>query len=192
MSRFSGKCDLYDHIMMEYRQTKDTIQDELRCFDAFKAKTHGVIHQHRKVKVTKWNRDFVKEHCNVFDYIDEEYEVSDKRCKNGVSKRVRSTYTYWGKEYTLDELNEKEEVYITIDIPFDTILDIIPYYPYIISVAACHEDSEYIVLSNESFVDSNYLEKLSYGLPETYPSWYKGELQKHYIDVCKELAEVSK
>ena len=56
MSRFSGKCDLFDHMCMEKHRTKDgsdkkedlekasvLYSDPVECFEIFKKKTGGVL-----------------------------------------------------------------------------------------------------------------------------------------------------
>ena len=57
MSKFSGKCDLYDHIMMEktYPDSKNPnilISNELECFEIFKKRTGGKLYQHLKIELT--------------------------------------------------------------------------------------------------------------------------------------------
>jgi hypothetical protein len=56
MSKFSGKCDLYDHVMMEktYPDPNNKnilVSDELECFEIFKKRTGGILCQSRKVKL---------------------------------------------------------------------------------------------------------------------------------------------
>ena len=120
MSRWSGKCDLYDTIMMLHHRTKDgsdkkedldkasvLYSDELECFNEFKEKTGGVIHQHQKIKVTLLNQELVEKKCKSFKIIKHTKEVEDKRFKETKRTDTYYTYEYWGKEYKdLKELNK--------------------------------------------------------------------------------------
>lgn len=201
MSVFSGKCDLYDHIgglggwynkegkPVEFgdKNTFVYFSDEYRDFVAFKKATGGVLHQHKKVEVTKFNLQFIKEHCDEFDIIEHIEQISDKRTRSGYKELKNYTYKYWGKEYTsLKELNKKG-VYITIDIHFNTILDLIPYYPYIVSAnfSTTNEDgtrSEYVVISKEPFPISERDDLMRGGY---YSAWehYAKKLQNHYREI---------
>lgn len=182
MSRFSGKCDLCDHINMNSDSYNEF--DELRNFEEFKRRTGGVIHQHRKIVVSTYNQEFVKEHCNGFDFDERVRRIPDNRCLNRVREEKYFMYTYYGKEYTLKELN-KRGVYITIDIKFNTLLDIIPYYPYVIAAMSSSEDSEYVVISTESETEYNFERSLKSGSIAHFPSIYNEDLQKHYLEVCR-------
>lgn len=177
MSRFSGKCDVFDFMMM-------SCDDELKAFETFKKETKGVLHQHRKVTVTEINREWVAKHSHLT--WNEETVV--KTLKDGRTRKVTNTvYTYWGKDYpSLKKLNKKG-VYVTIDIPFETIFDLIPYYSYVIAACGHSEGNSYIVLADESEPDSRFDEYLSRGFVEDprFPSYYKTELQEHYLEVVK-------
>lgn len=129
----------------------------MQDFEAFKKRTKGVIHQHVKIKVDEWNQDYVKAHCKAFDFTKHTEQTDDKRCKSGKKERYYYTYTYYGREYNLKELN-KHEVYITKDIHFNTILDLIPYFPYIVSVSAYIDNICKVVVSSESYVESCFKE----------------------------------
>lgn len=196
MSTFSGKCDLYDHIMMEKHRTADgsddpqklkeaqvLYSDELECFEIFKQKTGGVIHQHKLITVTEQNQMMVAEKCDQFEVIEYFDEVPDKRKKGGYRTIVTYTYRYWGRDYdTLKELN-KHGVYITIDIHFNTILDLIPYYPYIIAMSYGSKDSEYVVISKKSFVLQERDEMYDYGYDSKMWEGYNKKLQDHYREI---------
>ena len=171
MSFISGVCDLLDHISglggwydkdgnpVKFGQEgvgcyySDIMQD----FEEFKRRTKGVIHQHVKVKVNEWNQDYVKEHCKGFDFTKHTEIRGDKRCKEGKKEYYYYTYTYYGKEYILKELNQ-HGVYITKDIHFKTILDLLPYFPYVVSCAACSQEQENVYLANRSEVEDNFRE----------------------------------
>lgn len=174
MSRFSGKCDLFSAISGRggwFDKNGNPVKfgqegiycyysDIMRDFEAFKKETDGTLHQHVKVKVDEWNRDYVKAHCKGFDFEKHIRTVKDKRCSSGTRDIYYYIYKYYGKEYRdLKELN-KHGVYITKDIHFKTILDLIPYFPYLITVEAHSDGKSYIVISKESFVEEEFKEHL--------------------------------
>ena len=148
MSIYSGKCDLCDHIAgmggwydkngnpvkMGDPNVEAYYSDEMQDFLAFKKETGGVLHQHKKMTVTKWNHDEAKKWCPELEIIEHKKTVVDNRQKSGLRTETYYTYKYFNKEYTLKELNKKG-VWITIDIHFNTLLDLIPYYPYLITYA---------------------------------------------------------
>lgn len=177
MSKFSGKCDLYDHIMMmkQYPHPNNPnilVSDELECFELFKEATNGVIYKSINVQVNQHNQEIISKMCPYFNF--EPLPRPSRRHKQ------RYMYKYFGKDTTLKELNKTG---ISIDMPiyFDSLLDIIPYYPYIITCAFCTDGKQHIILSNKSFVDSRIEDGLKYG---HFPYVdYKKELQKHYIEV---------
>lgn len=182
MSIFSGKCDLYDDMCICGRT-----DDEYQNFLEFKRRTNGTLHQHKKIEVTEQNQMMVAEKCNQFEVIEYFDEVPDKRKKSGYRNIVTYTYRYWGRDYdTLKELNKKG-VYITIDIHFDTILDLIPYYPYIVSASATTtgEDgnkSAYIVISKEPFPISERDDLMRIGYNSAWEHYAK-KLQNHYREI---------
>lgn len=196
MSKFSGKCDLYDHIAGMggwYDQHGNKVKfgqknvscyysDELQDFEAFKKATNGKLHRHYKVVVTQFNQEFVKQHCKEFDFIKHSEERPNKVSKTGFKTFTYYTYIYFGKEYSLKELN-KHGVYIDVEILFDTLLDIIPYYPYIVTACYQADGTQYVVISNESFVESSFKDHLQYGWIDSID--YRQILQEHYLEVCK-------
>lgn len=187
MSVFSGKCDLFDHISFEkmYNNGSYKVSDELECFEIFKKRTGGKIYQHYLVKVTELNQDKVKDYCKDFDFTKIETKVPDKRMKEGFKIITSYTYTYYGTEYkSLKELN-KHGVYIEQEITFNTLLDIIPYYSYVIAFSASDENSEHVVIANESYPMSEFNDGLKYGTFFRFPNWENQRLQEHYIEVCK-------
>ena len=189
MSRFSSKFDLFDFMSgmggwfdRDGNLVKDICSgpgvlysDAMRDFEAFKKSTGGVIHQHIKVKVDEWNQDYVKSHCPGFDFIKHTEVREDKRCKEGKKEYYYYTYTYFNKEYkNLKELN-KHGVYVTKDIHFNTILDLIPFFPYIVSVAAKDKDSTTVFISDRSYVDKCFREH-NWGGAEQSADYYRHEL----------------
>lgn len=163
MSCFSSKFDLFDYMSgisgwrdKDDNKVNDTYfnprhENEWEDFLVFKERTKGMLHQHLKVVVSEYNQEDIKERCSQFDFTEHIKVIKDKRFKTGVREEKYFTYTYWNKEYSsLKELNKKG-VYITIDIKFDTLLDLLPYYPYIVSSSASTEDSLYIVISSKPY-----------------------------------------
>lgn len=185
MSRWSGKADLADHIMMEKMYEKDNHyeSDEMECFEIFKKKTGGKIYQSKRVKVDVFNRDYIASKCPQFKYEESTITVSDARSKSGESKRKVTKYYYFGKEMSLANIN-KTGVYIEEAIPFKTIFDIIPFYPHIIIAASISKDTEHVVISEKSHVDTMFEDFFT---PNTtdIQTRYRQELQNHYAELFK-------
>ena len=195
MSIYSGKFDLCDFIMgIAGWYDKDGnpakigegsgayYSDEYRDFLEFKKRTGGVLHQHKVLTVTPWNHDEAMKLCPELEIIEHKKTVPDKRQKSGQREDVYYTYKYWGKEYTLKELN-KRKVYVTIDIHFDTLLDLIPYYPYIVSMACSNDGKQTVYISSQSFVDEEVDDHLEHGWYSDFWQHYKKKLQEHYQEI---------
>ena len=191
MSRFSGRYDLFDAMSgtggwfdkngnpVKFNQEGVSCyySDVMKDFEAFKNETDGVIHQHIKVKVDEWNQDYVKTHCKGFNFEKHIKTIIDKRCNSGIREIQYYTYNYYNKEYKdLKELN-KHGVFITKDIHFNTLLDLVPYFPYIVTVAAHSDGKSYIVVSKESFVEEEFKEHLR-DSADTMANHYRHELAK--------------
>ena len=170
MSRWSGKCDFADHIAgiggwydrdgnpVEFGQKGVSVyySDELKDFRAFKEKTGGVMYQHKRIKnIDEWNQKFIKDHCPGFNYVEHVNKIADKRCKSGVREEKYFTYTYFGQEYTQKEINKKG-VYITVEIHFDTLLDIIKYYPYI-EMTSFESENDFKFYKNEKTLSLGFV-----------------------------------
>lgn len=197
MSQFSGEYDLADHIGGQGgwfdkngnpakmgSGTSPLYSDEMLDFIAFKKRTGGVIHQHKKIKVSEWNQKDVEAHCPAFKVFEHTRKLPDKRTKSGFREETYYTYEYYGKEYkNLKELNKKN-VYVTIDITFDTLLDILPYYPYTISFCSCNEDTETVFISNLPGPLKDMEDSYESGgfLNNSWP-WYQKKLQEHTQEV---------
>ena len=196
MSIYSGKCDLADHIgglggwynkdgkPIDFgdKNTYVYFSDEYRDFLAFRNRTGGMLYQHLKIEVTRWNLDYVKEHCEEFNYTKHIEQTPDKRAKNGYKEKIFYSYTYWNQEYTsLKELNKKG-VYITLTIHFNTLLDLIPYYPYTVTMSCWDNDHEVVYISNQSYVIKNRNELLVGGYENMWETYNK-TLQDHYRKV---------
>lgn len=195
MSIYSGKFDLCDFIMgIAGWYDKDGnpakigegsgayYSDEYRDFLEFKKRTGGVLHQHKVLTIKPWNHDKAMKLCPELEVIEHKKTVPDKRQKSGQREEVYYTYKYWGKEYTLKELN-KRKVYITIDIHFDTLLDLIPYYPYIVSMACSNDGKQTVYISSQSFVDEEVDDDLEHGWYSDFWQHYKKKLQEHYQEI---------
>lgn len=196
MSKFSGKCDLCDTISgMGGWYDRDgnpakigdgvgaLYSDELQDFIVFKKKTKGIIYQHLPIKVTLFNQDLVADKNEHFKVITHIKEIPDKRYKSGKREKKYFTYEYFGKEYkTLTKLN-KENISITKEIHFETLLDIIPYYPYITSSICSTADSMTVFITEQSYIDIQEASLLQYGYFSTVWNHYRELLQDHYRKV---------
>lgn len=177
MSKFSGKCDLCDHIMMMKSHPKADnhnvlVSDEMECFELFKQATGGVIYKEIQIEVNEYNQKFISDLCDYFTF-EPIPKISERH-------KQRYSYKYFGQEMTLKQLN-KEGVHVAVPIHFETLLDIIPYYPHIVICAFCQDGKQQITISGKSFVDTQIEDALKFG---RFPYVdYKKELQKHYIDV---------
>ena len=202
MGRFSGRCDLCDHIAglggwfdkdgnsVELGRASRYYSDEMLDFIEFTRQTGGVIHQHKKVTVSEWNQEDVKNHCPGFNFTKHTRKIPDNRYKDKFREETYYTYTYYGKEYTsLKELNKKN-VYITIDIHFNTLLDLIPYYPYIVSACSHNSDSSpesCVFISEKPYPIEQRDERLKTGGLIDYSfQRYQRDLNEHFRDVVLE------
>jgi hypothetical protein len=187
MSRFSGKSDLADIILTQKMYpvypgnlNSPLTSDEMECFNIFKEKTKGVIHQHFKLELNEMNID------KEIEIVNSPRMLSKKEIPWGDGKEHRTkkyVYIYWGKEYnSLKELNKKG-YYSTKKIKFDTLLDIIPYYPHIVSFMSSDSQTMFVVISGESYVDYQYEEFRKFGSESSMYDFYRKELQNHYVEV---------
>ncbi len=187
MSHFSGKCDLYDHV---FGGAFDW-DDYFNAFDAFKKKTGGKLYQERKVIVSKDNQDAVCRMNHELSYSNTAVMKTDK--KGNTKEVIETRYMYWGTIYpNLRELN-KHGVYIKVEIPFSTVMDLIPYYPYVVAARYWSNDKEMCIIAQQSQPDREIRDALESGwLSEgriDFQMRYKRELQKHYIEVCDVLCD---
>lgn len=197
MSRYSGRCDLCSHIAgtggwYDKNGTPAKIgdpdvrvyySDEYQDFLEFKKQTDGTLYQHLRVEVTEWNQDFVAENCNNFKIIKHTKMVPDKRLKSGEKEVTEYSYIYFGKEYkSLKELNRKH-VYIVKEIHFNTLLDLLPYYPYIVSSCCSSDGKQTVFISNISSVDEEENSALQCGWKRTLTDYYRQQLAEHYQEV---------
>lgn len=198
MSRYSGKCDLADLVFgqggyfdrdgnqVEFGQegVGAYYSDEWLDFLAFKKKTGGVLYQHKNVKVNSYNKEDLKKYCPDFDFKEVKHTVIDKRSKSGYRDVISYIYTYYGKEYTEQELNTKGGIYIKVAIKFDTLLDLLKYYPYLTSAVIADADKLTVFISDASFVDQEFDGLIKRGCVTTTRDFYNQELSKHYAEVA--------
>lgn len=188
MSLFSGKCDLCDHIMMMKTYPKESnpnvlVSDEKECFEIFKARTGGQIYQYIKVPVTRRNIDFLIK-ASEKRSPGSAWNLKVEEVENPKTGKKQTRYHYMGETYkTLASLNQ-HGYYYTKTIAFDTLLDIIPYYPYTISMMTSSDGKETVFISTKSFVDFEEEERLEYGYESEMGRYYRKHLQDHYIEVC--------
>lgn len=156
-----------------YGYTSDLLQD----FDAFKKQTGGIIYQHREIKLQSWMRDeefnFIKEHCSQFDY----------HCLKEDGKAIKIsdyTFTYWDNNYSFKTL-KKKGVWVEVPIMFNTLLDLLPYFPYIVTFSC----GNHVVITNESYVDSERTKHVENCWDSSMFNVYKKALADLYLDVCE-------
>lgn len=203
MGTYSGRCDLFDHISMEKMYDKGSYKtsDELECFNIFKQKTGGVIYQLVRVPLNEWNFDKfaeiekAKERTTYKLEKDIKYlEVPDKRCKTGIRKVEDITYkvSYFNRTVeakSLAEINKQISYYYRKEIRFDTIFDILPYYPYIITTAYSDKKREHVIVASQSYVESEFEELLQSGYVSIMYNHYKADLQKHYKELIDKYGD---
>lgn len=178
MSKFCGKCDLYDHIYMIGQKEDET---ELECFERFKKETNGTLYQDIRIEITKNNIDALIEYSEKTEDI------------FGITKEGK-IYKYFGREYPTFKKLIKDNPYFykTREIHFETIIDLVKYYPYIITRMSSSknddgERSSHIVISSRSFLDMEREERMGFceNEPRIYP-YYENLLNKEYIRLAKE------
>ncbi len=182
MSRFSGKCDLYDNLFLGRHST----EDELENFKIFKERTDGTLYQWIKIHLTKWNIDTeiaIRNNPHILSKTEHKEVVKDRRCKSGFREVTYYTYNYYGTEYkSLEEINQRGYTSIR-KIYFNDILDLIPYYPYIIVTMSCDNtiNKDTVFIDSEPYYERHYKELRQSGLDTRYIDRYKELLKEHYL-----------
>ena len=186
MSKFSGKCDIYDSMMisasadLKREDNESELDYELRCFELFKKTIGGKIYKKVKLELNQWNIDVEINKVNderILSKVEHKEIKKDRRSKSGVRENTYYTYYYFGEEYTnLKDIN----YYSPIEIKIDTILDLIPYYTHIAGVIASSKDGMYIEVSNESYLDEKEEMYIRNGFDLKYVRKEKEELKRHY------------
>ena len=123
--------------------------------------------------------------CPEFKVLSHTVTLKDKRYKEGKKEKTFYTYSFRGKEYTtLDKLN-KEHIYILRKIYFDNIVELIPYFPYIIACSSHSKDEEHIIISRKSYIEQIYDSNLEFG--STHPDDFNHIYRKRLADITKEI-----
>lgn len=182
MSRFTGRCDLYDHIYAigQSGKTKE------ECFEEFKKATGGKMTQIYEIELTRWNVEREAEHNPFLKINTFVEEVPDKRTKTGKRTVTTHTYEYCSKTFgSLEELNKYG--YVTRKtIEFEDMLDLIPYYGYCIASMACSKDplSQTVCLAAVSEIDSRERSWMENGF-ETRDMLndFRDQIRQEYIDI---------
>lgn len=197
MSHYSGRFDVCDYIagtggwfdkdgnLVKFGDKNVHVyySDEYLDFLAFKKATDGKLYQYQKVVVTEYNQKEVAEKLpGIFEIIEHKDIIEDKRVKSGKKEKITYTYKYYNRECTLKELN-KQGVYITVEVPFNTLLDLIQYYPYIV-ISSVHVDGKQkVYISKQSAVDTERESHYECGLFSDMWVHYKEKLAEHYQEV---------
>lgn len=175
MSIYSGECDFADELstVKQHRLSNGAFaSDELECFDAFKEQTGGVIYQHVGLKLTRFNVDAeINRPESELSFC---YKPNGKKC-----------YKYGDKEYPdLSHIN-RHGYFSKRIIHFDTLLDLIPYYPYLVTISYVAEDGlRKVIVSEKSVLDFAEADRLVFGLDTNVGDMYRKRLQRHYADVA--------
>lgn len=165
MSKFSGKCDFYDHIFMRTDR-----ENEIDAFNEFKDKTGGIIHIQTPL-IFKNKTDVLKEIERLNDPGKLRYDEDKK------------LFVYYGREFkSAAALNKVGYNYLR-DIKFEDPIDLIQYYPYLISMSCCSKDTEFVVLSSEPYPVSQYKENKCF--TDRSLKWYNDALKAEFIRVVK-------
>lgn len=196
MSSYTGKWDLFDHIITLGTKDKpkynNKLEYELYCFNLFKQRTGGVIYQKFKLELNPFNIDKeILDRNNDFILSKTERKIykPDKRTKSGQRVVTEYTYTYLGEDYSsLEELNNRG-YYALKRIHFSSIFDIIPYYSFIISVLSSDEFSETIYISNVDYNDKTYFSFRESGIDTDSIENRKNNLITHFVEMARYTEE---
>lgn len=189
MSFVSGKCDIYDLIYASCRNNDWEMKK--KAFEIFKEETGGKLYQNLIVELNPWNLDKEIEYINRPEFLSKEIEViqvPDKRCKSGFKTKEKVFVKYLGK---LIPLEKKPKVCVHKVIYFEDMIDLVPYYPYIVSSYGRSVKDGKIVcsvtISKESYLDSRYLDTRKLGGDISYLEHYRKNLKEELINTVLEL-----
>lgn len=194
MSFCSGKCDLYDTMSMcalhpSEKNSNTLVSDDLEAFEVFKKETGGVIYQPVKIELNDYNAEMECERNKSFLSREEHIEeVPDKRSKSGKRIKKYYTYKYFDKEMTLAQINQMG-YWTKKEIHFDDILDLVPYFPYIIGVMFGDSATKkrYVEISSRSYVDEMEEELIQSGIKSNMATHYRKALKEKYIELVHRL-----
>ena len=183
MSKFSGKCDLYDHIYTIGTKGTNDNMTMLEKFNIFKERTKGVIYQSKKMILTSVNIDNEIKNVNnpnilsKFEWFENK---KDSRCKGGFKTVNKCKYFYYNKEYeSLDAIN-KIGYYARREIKFNKPDELIKYYPYTIGILSSDPDSEYVEISSKSYPTEHYWDSRLRSGVIMNEAYYTNELLEEY------------
>lgn len=156
--------------------------DLLENFNEFKKRTGGKLYQYIKVKIepTLDCLSFVKEHCPGFDFIPHTTLIKDKRCKNQVRPKILFTYKYFDKTFNSEKEINKYGILVYFTIYFDTIFDLLPYFPYEIASLSYSDKHTDIVIASTSGVEQEKVILFSKGI----------ECEENYYLYCQKLSKL--
>ena len=162
-----------------------------KAFEIFKEETGGKLYQNLTVELNAWNLDKEIEYINRPEYLSKEVEViqvPDKRCKSGFKTKEKVFVKYLGK---LIPLEKKPKVCVHKVIYFEDMIDLVPYYPYIVSSYGRYvKDGEIVcsvTISKESYLESSYLDTRKLGGDISYLEHYRKRLKEELINTVLEL-----
>lgn len=189
MSFVSGKYDIYDLIYSHCRY--NDWEDKKKAFEIFKEETGGKLYQNITVELNSWNLDKEIEYINRPEFLSKEVEViqvPDKRCKSGFKTKEKVFVKYLGE---LIPLENKPKICVHKIIYFEDMIDLVPYYPYIVSsYGRCEKDGKFICnvnISKESYLESRYLDTRKLGGDVSYLEHYRKKLKEELINTVLEL-----
>lgn len=157
--------------------------DIMECFKIFKEKTGGILHRHVNIEANANTRDLIAKNCDQFSYRIWGMPV---QTKTGTKEKEVCIYTYYGKDYTEKELKKHGGVYIDDPIKFDTILELVPYFPYIVTMSYNDKDKRVIYISNESFAEREHRQHLQAGFDSRTIDYYRKKLAQTYFEICRD------
>ena len=175
----SGKCDLFDHI---YEIGCKPEESELDCFNRFKEATKGILYQ---------NFDLSEVESTPSKYIIDKLIATGQLSHISHHPDKKGYYVYYGKDYTYKSLIKNVPLTVTREIHFETMLDLIPYYSYIIShMASFVKDdsgkrSEIIYISRVPYIEQRCMSHCVYS-GEKSDMWtksYREECQSEFIRI---------
>lgn len=169
MSLLTNKADLYDHVFkIGTKGTTDTMLLQEK-FNLFKERTHGILRQNIKVKLTKNNIKYFLE-----------------RDKDKLQK-VDNGYIYIGKLYkTLASLNA-QGFYTSREIHFNDMLELFPYLGHIIAAMSSTADEEFIWISEYDYNVARELERLQAGLDYEVSQYTKEAYKEVLQDILSNM-----
>jgi hypothetical protein len=186
MSRYSGKCDLFDFLSMQktYDHGNVISSDELECFNVFKQKTGGKIYQFCQVPFAATNTEFIKT-------LNDNKKLFTNAQSIEITGNGKHPYRIDGKEYTIRQLEHSDKFWCGFEreIPIENIFDLVPYYPYLVTTSSSSGDHLKVVISGKPYPKSEYENALKWGRTTRLRDYYEKELQNHYVTLLQEYGD---